>query len=363
MKYIFKLSFLSFIIINIVQGPKVHSADVAIILALLASNIFREKYNNSKYLIIAETVTITIASYINKKYAFFYGVTVFDMIYCDMKWGLIVPFAFGSYFCKNDMSEYLFMLGISTVFSITYKKYEKNDKLFKEIYDSERRHIYELESLKEGIIKSSRETAKMAEIKERNRIAVEIHDTIGHKTAGILMQLQAAYKVHNKDEKKSMELIKKSIDDLSSSLEIIRDTVHNIKSDENFGIEHLKGIINSFKFCDIDFKYRGNLNLISADYMQIIISNIKEALTNAYKYSNATKINIEIEVNGCITRLYIKDNGIGCSNIKKGLGIKGMEERIKNTGGSISIDSKDGFVITCILPMGNGGNNIEGTCS
>lgn len=71
--------------------------------------------------------------------------------------------------------------------------------------------------------------------------------------------------------------------------------------------------------------------------METISTMIKETLTNATKYSKASEINIELETNEKYTRLYYKDNGVGCSQIHRGIGIKGMQERVDNLGGSLNI--------------------------
>lgn len=127
--------------------------------------------------------------------------------------------------------------------------------------------------------------------------------------------------------------------------------MHNIKPKENLGIEYINTIIRDFEFCAVDLKFSGDFNIISSEHLGILGSNIKEALTNAARYSNATKINIRIDINESFTRLYIKDNGNGCIRIKEGLGLSGMKERIRNIGGSISISSESGFMIVCLMPV------------
>ncbi len=68
----------------------------------------------------------------------------------------------------------------------------------KKTYDRERKSRYLLEETKRKLIQSVDETARLAEIRERNRIAGEIHDNLGHNLAGNLIQLQAAEKTDGK---------------------------------------------------------------------------------------------------------------------------------------------------------------------
>ncbi|HBG38889.1 MAG TPA: sensor histidine kinase, partial [Clostridiaceae bacterium] len=149
------------------------------------------------------------------------------------------------------------------------------------------------------------------------------------------------------------------------SLTVIRNTAYNIKPKEEIGIGYIEKLIKEFKFCNVDFKHTGDVLSIPSSIVEIINTNIKEALTNASKYSNADNIIIRLDVNEKFVRLYIKDNGKGAVNIKEGLGLSGMRERVKNAGGSISISGEDGFLIVCIIPLdfGEGGSVFEGFSS
>jgi signal transduction histidine kinase len=173
-----------------------------------------------------------------------------------------------------------------------------------------------------------------------------------------LIQLQAAYKLYDRDGEKSRVILKKSIEGLSESVTLLRDTVHSIKLNENLGVEYLKKIIDNFSFCPVDIQFNGDFNKIPPNHMEILGTNIKEALTNASKYSKASKVEIKIDSNEMFTRLYIKDNGIGCDKIKEGLGLSGMEERIRNIGGTMSVSSDNGFLIVCIIPKDDVGGAI-----
>ncbi len=57
-----------------------------------------------------------------------------------------------------------------------------------------------------------------------------------------------------------------------------------------------------------------------------------------------------MDIHERIIRLYIKDNGAGCSHVRESLGLSGMKERVRNAGGHITITPTGGFMIVCILP-------------
>lgn len=363
MKYIFKSLFLLYIIITLALSGSASYVEIGIILALTALNIFKDKYYNSFIISVIEFFIITFACMNNTNFILLYGIIAWDVLYHKAYPGIIPVIGAGFYFLNlREVPQFLLTAGTCGIFGFLAREIEEKEKTFIESYDKERHYRYELEKAKAKLINSSNEAAHVAEVKERNRIAREIHDNVGHSIAGILLQLQASQKLFERDKDKSRELLNKSIAELSNSLTLLRDTVHNIRPSESLGIEYIKRIIENFNFCPIDFKYTGDFNTLSAGQLEMLRTNMKEALTNASKYSRATKVDISIDINDKFIRLYIRDNGIGCTNIKEGLGISGMKERIKNIGGSISISSDNGFIIVCIIPrdVKEGGGIFEG---
>ncbi|MHB8061373.1 MAG: histidine kinase [Ruminiclostridium sp.] len=149
----------------------------------------------------------------------------------------------------------LLIMSICSIAAYEIEKSEKRELVFKNSLDGERSLRYELEKVRAKLLASAKETAHLTEVSERNRIACDIHDNLGHSISGILIQLQAAYKIYDLDGEKSKAILKKSIDRLSDSVTLIRDTVHNIKPKENLGIEYINTIVKDFSFCTIDLKF------------------------------------------------------------------------------------------------------------
>lgn len=359
MRYIYKVLFLIFSIVELITKGNVDFKGILAILLLILLNIILEKYTSNIIILCAEAIIITYICSFDTVYVYMFGLILLDAAYKNAYLIYIAAAAEGIYFLGNDaLIIYILFLCICSSYGILSKEIHKKEEDFKSVYDNERRYRYELEDTKNKLLNSLKETAYLAEIKERNRIAQEIHDTVGHSIAGILMQLQASYRLKERDRVKSDELFKKSVDGLADSLLILRNTVRNIKPDEKLGIEYIKDLIDKFSFCPVNLEFNGDISTLPANYIEIISSNIKEALTNASKYSKADSVIIKIDINKNFTRVYIKDNGIGCAKLKEGLGIRGMKERISNAGGSISFSSTDGFLIVFVIPLNKEGSDI-----
>lgn len=348
----FKCLFLFYIIAKLASSNTISYREVGILLIIVASNIIREKYINSIYMTYIEAAIVVFGVTINPYFAVFFSITCYDMVTRKKYAGVLLLLAITyNMLSVNKSIDIMLIMGICSLLSYLNHGYKEKSELLRLSYDKERRNSYELETAKAKLMNAALETAHITEIKERNRIAREIHDNAGHSIAGVLMLLQAANKLKDKNNEKANELLQKSISNLSESLTMLKNTVYNIKPTEEYGINYIKNIIDNFSFCKVEFTYYGDFNKLEAGYIELVATNIKEALTNASKHSNATLVKINLECNDNYLRLQIKDNGNGCTKIKDSLGLSGMKERIKNAGGSISINGENGFMIVCVLPL------------
>lgn len=353
MEYLFRILIFMIIIAKFVSQGNISAAEVAVLLVLASANIFKHKFKVTWVGLIIEGAIAAFGCSYSKNFSLVYALIAYDAGSKNMFLLAIPAAVIGMYTSGlNHVMEAFALIVTAFMFGSLKLKFSEKISSFTETYDNERRYRYELEAAKQRLLNSAKETTYIAEIKERNRIAREIHDTVGHSIAGILIQLQVAQKLKHKDEEESDKLFKVCIERLSETLNVMRNTVHNIRPGNTIGLEYVKSIIDNFNYCPVDFKYSGEFNNLPANVLETISSDIKEALTNAYKYSKATTIHIKIDINDRIVRVYIKDNGVGCPNLKEGFGLFGIRERIKNLGGTVSFSGENGFVIVYVIPFG-----------
>ena len=354
-KYLLKLFFLVYIVIELAMKSSTAFVYIVILLLIIAVNTLKERYVDSVYVVILSFIIVTSGAIIDKSFIIMLCPVAFD--FCNKKayLGFIPVLAGEVFFLYNDenLTIIILLTLICGLFGYIVKTAEEKECRYVNSLDDERRLRYELENTKARLLASAKETAYLAEVRERNRIAREIHDNVGHNIAGILIQLQAAAKLFKLDGEKSAGILDKSISVLSGTVSLLRDTVHNIKPEETLGIEYIQNIIGNFGFCPVDFKYNGDFSTLSPRHMEMLFSNIKEALTNAAKHSRATKVEISIEVNERYIRLYIRDNGVGCARVKEGMGLSGMRERVENIGGTFTFSTDKGFMLVCVIPAEN----------
>lgn len=184
--------------------PVVSYEEILLLLLIAALNIFKEKYSDNLIIITLSGAAICAVAIMDGGCAVLLCMTAFDLVLKRAFIGAIPALAAGLWFTWPDAAlpfALIFMLGSFTGFIMQRSK--GKEARLKELLDEERRLRYELEQTKAKLLNSAKEIATIAEIKESNRIAREIHDSVGHTLSGILIQLQAAYKLREMDGAKS----------------------------------------------------------------------------------------------------------------------------------------------------------------
>jgi len=215
----------------------------------------------------------------------------------------------------------------------------------------------ELQTANEQLKEYSKITEKMGETRERNRLAREIHDTLGHTLTGILAGLDASLTtidISPQETKKQLEMIAEVT---RSGINEVRRSVNQLRPD---ALERLNLESAIWKMIsDVETVTNTRVTFVSkvpnlkfdADEEDTIYRVIQESLTNAIRHGKATHVRIQIEGAEGEIILTIKDNGIGCQHMKKGFGTRHIVERIQMLHGKVEFDGTDGFTVTARIPI------------
>lgn len=191
----------------------------------------------------------------------------------------------------------------------------------------------------------------MARLKERNRIAHEIHDNLGHQLSRAIIQL-GALKTICRDDQASQQIESVSAT-LTEGMDNIRDSIHNLYGSSLSFEQEIGRLASNFGFCPVDLDFKV-VDVPRQEIRNTIIAIIKEALTNVMKHSQASLVKITIHEHPVFFQLVIEDNGTGFGGQEqpelKGMGLCGMRERVSGLSGSINISDQDGLRIFIRLP-------------
>ncbi|WP_243117005.1 sensor histidine kinase [Natranaerovirga hydrolytica] len=218
--------------------------------------------------------------------------------------------------------------------------------------DEERGNRYELERLKGELLMANVKVAKMAEISERNRIARNLHDHVGHEMTAATLALKAFEKMWKEDHPKANEMFDLAQKRISDSMIQLRETIYDISPVQVMGVDTLKGICDQIKHLQITFKYYGDTSFIPVYIWSVLEPVLKEALTNVEKHSNGDQVDVSLDVTSNLVRLSVKDNGTHSQESKAvGMGLRNLKQRAQGVGGNISTDMNQGFRLVCVLPI------------
>ncbi|TCW62486.1 sensor histidine kinase, partial [Treponema sp. J25] len=189
---------------------------------------------------------------------------------------------------------------------------------------------------------------EIAKIKERNRLAREIHDTIGHYLTGITLGLTATEELIKQTPQKVIEQIKRLKDLAQQGLVDIRRSLKELRPDTlekgtlSFAINKLVSEINANTTKKICLRINGELDSLTPALDETIYRIIQESITNAVRHGEATYIEVKIEVDEKAVHLSIIDDGVGASEIEEGFGFYYMRQRVLDHNGFLEIETEPG---------------------
>lgn len=201
------------------------------------------------------------------------------------------------------------------------------------------------------------EVEQMAETRERNRLAREIHDTLGHALTGIaagldacIMTLEVAPELTKKQLNKIRDTAKKGITDVRRSVKKLRpDDLERLPFQEAL-MEMTKNYSESSGM-EITFDIFSWSNNLRQDQEDVIYRVLQESITNSKRHGHATKVKITIGGNEKYLLIVIADNGQGCEDVKQGFGLKHMRERLELLHGTVHYWSDEGFIVEAMIPL------------
>lgn len=200
---------------------------------------------------------------------------------------------------------------------------------------------------------ANKRIAELVKQEERQRIARDLHDTLGQKLSLIGLKSDLARKIIYKDPEKSKNEMKDVQETARTALNEVRKMVSQMR-----GIRLKDEIVNVqqiLEAAEIDFLLHQNMRgkSISLFIENILSMCMKEAVTNVVKHSQATQCQIIMEQSlqeVCIT---IKDNGIGFiynDDIDNGNGLLGIKERLEFVNGNLDVVIDHGTAIVMKVP-------------
>jgi len=207
--------------------------------------------------------------------------------------------------------------------------------------------------LEDQLEDANKRISELVKMEERQRIARDLHDTLGQKLSLIGLKSDLAGKLMIKNPAQAQAEMNDVRQTARTALKEVREMVTQMRGtrlqDEMFRVRQ---ILNA---ADIEFHLEGEPMLANTSLLteNVLSMCLKEAVTNVVKHSGASECSVTIESSQTELIMTVKDNGIGIAEPRRnnnGHGLQGMKERLEFVNGSMEILVNDGVSLIIRVP-------------
>jgi two-component system, NarL family, sensor histidine kinase DesK len=195
---------------------------------------------------------------------------------------------------------------------------------------------------------ASEEIEHLAKVAERERIARDLHDVLGHTLSVIILKSELAGKLIDRDPQRAKAEIADVEQTSRSALAEVRSTIRGYRSQSL--AEEFRRAKATLETAGLTVQSETAELKLTAAQESVVALIVREAVTNVVRHAQARHCHLRLEpVNGCC-RLEIRDDGRGGLQLE-GNGLRGMRERIEALGGTLERDTSAGTRLTVQFPI------------
>lgn len=209
-------------------------------------------------------------------------------------------------------------------------------------------HLAETRRQESALKLSQAEVRRLATVAERERIARDLHDLLGHTLSMIAIKAELAAKLSARGDARAEQEIR----DVES---VTRDALRQVREAvTGFRRTNLDGeLANASLACEargIAFVVDSTVTNLPEEQEAVLAMCLREAITNVIRHSNASRCHASLAREGSWIRLTVDDDGQSRA-IREGTGLAGMRERVEQAGGQMTIHSVRGVTLTIHVPV------------
>lgn len=265
---------------------------------------------------------------------------------------------FGTEFVIDHLTSMTFVVFCGVVGKLIRKLLDAQETAKQQYQELTESHLA-LSAAHEELHLYAKQVEELTAIYERNRMAREIHDTVGHKMTALLVQLQLLREWQKRDSQKAEVTVGVCETLAREALDDVRLSVRTLQTENDPSlIETLKQLTKDFyKNAGVttEFAVSGDPAMIPLSLHPTLVKTVQEALTNAKRHGGATACSIQLACTTDSISLVIKDDGKGNPDAALGFGLLNMKKRAAEHGGMIRFESErdQGFTVIAEFSLAN----------
>jgi signal transduction histidine kinase len=224
------------------------------------------------------------------------------------------------------------------------------------------RLLGELQDAHRQLQEYAAQAEELAVQQERNRLAREMHDTLGHRLTVSSVQLQAAQRLLPGAPEKASEMVGAVLEEIREGLRELRRTVATLRApvEADLALEPaVKRLAASFQEATgiaVHLAVADDLPTLGANQRHALYRGAQEGLTNIQKHAGACDVWVELSRSNGAVALRVRDNGVGIlasAGDQAGFGLHGLRERAAQLGGQVTVQSGQagGAELLITLPL------------
>jgi signal transduction histidine kinase len=228
---------------------------------------------------------------------------------------------------------------------------------FTRLAQREQQARQQLEAANQQLTDYAAQVEQLATMRERNRLAREVHDSLGHYLTVINVQLEVVTKLLESNPNKALEAAKRAKELASEGLSEVRRSVAALRPspiEDRPLPDALQSLAETSREAGliVTFEQSGLMRALTPEAETVIYRATQEALTNIRKHAHASSAHIRLTYAANSVCLSIRDNGVGRRHDEDNVGLTALRERAAALNGSVSAENHPdgGFQIEVMLP-------------
>lgn len=217
----------------------------------------------------------------------------------------------------------------------------------------------ELEAANRRLAEYTSQAEELAATQERNRLAREIHDNLGHYLTIVNVQIEAARLTLASDPSRALDALTKAQELTKKGLAGVRESVAalRISPTENRPLEEaIAGLVSESQATGLatQFHINGSVRPVESKPALALYRSAQEGLTNVHRHACASHADVILDFSQAgKVRLTVQDDGVGASSASGGFGLIGIQERVQLLGGEFRVETYPGkgFLLEVSIPV------------
>ena len=208
----------------------------------------------------------------------------------------------------------------------------------------------------EKLHRAQGEVEHLAKVAERERIARDLHDVLGHTLSLITLKAELARKLVDRDPERAKQEMQDVETTSRAALADVREAIRGYRTEGIFA--ELARARAALETAGVSVECDTDRVALSPEQESVLSLALREAVTNVVRHADASRCNVTLKRSDALCTLEISDDGCGVRG-PEGNGLRGLRERLEALGGSLRLLTSNGTRLIIDLPLASAASALR----